>query len=400
MLTIQRLKMLVTAASLMFLFHPAMAEERSSTKTPPVLPRVHAAMEQQVQDEEVAGAVTIVVSPDRILSLDAVGEADREKHLPMRADSIFWIASMTKPVTGLAISKLQEQGKLQLHDPVEKYIPEFKNIKNEQGEPVQITLLQMLTHTSGLRDVDRKKSQGIKTLKDLVPLVTSMTVKSPPGSKWEYNQAGINMAGRIVEVVSGMPFDEYLHKEFFQPLKMVDTTFYLTEEQLPRLAQIYCRTEDGKLVLEQERTLASMGLDPSTRDRLPLANGGLFSTAPDYAKLCQMLLNEGELNGRRYLKPETVKQFRTIQTAPEIVTGFTPGNGWGVGCCVLRTPQGLTESLSPGTFGHGGAFGTQVWIDPVRKQAWVLMVQRSNFKNSDASVVRDAFQDALFPERP
>jgi len=387
---------LLTTSSALFAAEPA-----STIKVPDAanFARVHEQMQHFVDQQEIAGGVTLVVTPDRVLSLDAVGNADRDEHQPMRDDALFWIASMTKLFTGVAILQLQEQGKLQLNDAVSKYLPEFKDLKNGDGKPVEITILQMLTHTSGLQNIDAKKAGHVTALQGFVPLIVALPVKFVPGSKWEYNQSGINMAGRIVEVVSGKTFDAYLSEQFFGPLEMKDTTFYPTAEQRARMARIYRRSDEGTLEAEPEEILSRYGIDVTRNDRAPLPNAGLFSTASDYGRFCQMLLNHGEWNGHRFLQPESVKLFRTIQTAPEIVTGFTPGNGWGVGCCVIRTPQGMNENLSPGTFGHGGAFGTQAWMDPERKLAWVLMVQRSNFKNSDASPVRQGFQDALFPKQ-
>ena len=188
-----------------------------------------------------------------------------------------------------------------------------------------------------------------------------------------------------------MPFDQFVERRLFGPLGMKDTTFYLTEEQLPRLATSYRRTDKGELEATEISIL--YGKAPTSRDRFPAANGGLFSTAPDYARFCQMILNGGELDGRRYLKPESVKLMTTVQTG-DLKTGFTPGNGWGLGWCVVREPQGVTAMLSPGTFGHGGAYGTQAWIDPVKKRIYILMIQRADFPNSDASDVRRAFQEA------
>lgn len=357
-------------------------------------PQIQERIQEQIRNNEIAGAVTMVVTPDKVLHLQATGHADREQQRPMETDSIFWIASMTKPIIGLAICKLQEEGKLDLNDPVSKHLPEFHNLKDANGEPVEITILQILTHTSGLQDVGRQKAAGITTLKELTPVIASAPVKFPPGSKWEYNQAGINTAGRIIEVLSGKTLDDYLAETFFNPLGMKDTAFFLSESQLQRLATTYQRDKVGTLHAAPD-ALKSRGFDPATRDRPPLANGGLFSTAPDYGRLVQMLLNDGELDGQRYLKPESVQLFRTIQTGPDIKTGFTPGNAWGVGCCIVKEPQGITRHLSPGTFGHGGAFGTQAWIDPVKKQGLILMVQRANFPNADASPVREAFQNAV-----
>ena len=135
------------------------------------------------------------------------------------------------------------------------------------------------------------------------------------------------------------------------------------------------------------------GKPPTSRDRFPAANGGLFSTALDYARFCRMILDGGELDGRRYVRPESVALMTSVQSG-ELRTGFTPGNGWGLGWCVTREPQGITAMLSPGTFGHGGAYGTQAWLDPVKGRAYVLMIQRADYPNSDGSEVRRAFQDA------
>ena len=219
--------------------------------------------------------------------------------------------------------------------------------------------------------------------------------RSPSSSSrarsWTYCQSGINTAGRIVEVVSGVPFDRFVERRLFGPLGMKDTTFYLSEEQLPRLATSYRRTDKGQL--EATKVGLLYGKAPTSRDRFPAANGGLFSTAPDYARFCRMILNAGELDGRRYLKPESIALMTTVQTG-DLKTGFTGGNGWGLGWCVVREPQGVTAMLSPGTFGHGGAYGTQAWIDPVKKRIYVLMIQRADYPNSDASNVRRAFQEA------
>jgi CubicO group peptidase (beta-lactamase class C family) len=170
---------------------------------------------------------------------------------------------------------------------------------------------------------------------------------------------------------------------------MKDTTFYLREEQLPRLAKSYSRTKEG--TLEEAENFILHGLPPTSRERFPAANGGLFSTAPDYLRFCQMVLNGGELDGRRYLRAESVKYMTSVLTG-DLETGFTPGNGWGLGWCVVRQPQGATAALSAGSYGHGGAYGTQAWIDPVDKKIYLLMVQRANFPNADASEPRQTLQ--------
>ncbi|MDE2509325.1 MAG: beta-lactamase family protein [Planctomycetota bacterium] len=352
---------------------------------------INAGLRRFVDDKQVAGAVALVATPDKIIHLDAVGHADIAAAKPMRTDSIFWIASMTKPITGTSILMLQDEGKLSVDDLVAKHIPAFKNLKTADGKPARITIRHLLTHTSGLSDLPFASTRGLTKLEDLVPLIVARPVKFEPGSKWEYCQSAINTAGRIVEVASGLPFDTFLERRLFSPLGMKDTTFYPTAAQIERLATTYRRTPEGNLA-PLERSLVNRA-HPEVRDRFPAANGGLFSTASDYSRFCRMILGDGAFEGKRYLKPESVRLMTTLQTG-DIKTGFTPGNGWGLGWCVVRSPQGVTAALSPGSFGHGGAFGTQAWIDPTAKRIYILMVQRADFPNSDASDVRRDFQAA------
>ena len=354
--------------------------------------RVAEAMKPFVERKEVAGVVTLVVGRGQVLDAQSVGQADVANGTPMRPDTIFWIASMTKPVTGTAIMMLQDEGKLSVEDAVGKYVPELKDLKTKEGKPANLTLRHLLTHTSGMGEATGDQSRKAEKLANLIPVYAGQPVKFEPGSKWEYCQSGINTLGRIVEVVSGKPFEVFLQERLFGPLGMKDTTFYLSDAQLSRLAKSYERTADGQL--KEKPVFILDGHAPNSRQRYPAANGGLFSTAPDYGRFCQMILNQGTFDGRQYLRPETVKQMCSLQTPESIRTGFTEGNGWGFGWCVVRRPQGVTEKLSPGTFGHGGAYGTQAWIDPVKGVAYVLMTQRSNFPNSDNSDLRKAFQQA------
>ena len=358
---------------------------------PPVIPAVETAMKKAIAAKEIAGSVTLVADAGEILHLAANGSSDLEKNTPMAEDAIFWIASMTKPVTGTAVMMMQEAGKLSVDDPVSKYLPEFKGLKDADGKPVEVTIKQCLTHSAGLSEVSAAEAGDIATLEDLMPLIIAKPVQFEPGSKWQYCQTSINTAARIVEVVSGESFPDFLEKHLFGPLGMKDTTFYPNDAQIKRIATSYARTDAGEL---EKAELMFLGNKPvSSRDRYPRANGGLFSTAADYAKFARMILNGGELDGRRYLKEASVKQMTTVQSG-DLVTGFTPGNGWGLGWCVTREPQGVSAALSPGSFGHGGAYGTQVWIDPEKERVYLLMVQRANFPNSDASDVRKAFQEA------
>ena len=359
--------------------------------TLPEIDAITKRMEAFVKSGQIVGAVTLVEGPEHTVHLSSVGMADIETRRPMKEDTVFWVASMTKPITGTAVMMMQEAGLLSVQDPVSKYLPEFRNLKDADGKEISITIQQCLTHSSGLSEVTPQECAKIKTLAGLMPVIVSKPVKFPPGSKWEYCQTSINTAARIVEVVSGKSFPEFLQERLFDPLGMKDTTFYPTENLLGRMASSYRRTGDGAW---EKVGISLLGGKPlSDRTRYPMANGGLFSTAGDYAKFARMILKGGELDGRRYLKPESVKQMTTVQSG-DLQTGFTPGNGWGLGWCVIREPQGVSATLSPGTFGHGGMFGTQAWIDPVKKRAHILMVQRADFPNSDASDVRKGFHEA------
>lgn len=352
------------------------------------LDSIPARMHDVIVANEVPGAVTVVATRDSVLRMDAQGWADPEHKSFMRVDSIFWIASMSKPITATAV--LMEEGKLSLDDPISKYIPELGGLKTADGKTQRITLRHLLTHTSGMGEATDEEAKAARSLADLVPAFASKPLAFEPGSQWKYCQSGILTLGRIVEIVSGVPFEVFLRKRIFEPLGMKDTTFYLSEDQMPRWA-IPAKRE-GEQLLPAEIGLL-YGHPPTWRDHYPASNGGLFSTASDYTRFAQMLLNGGVLDGRRYLTAESVRMMSTVQTG-DLVTGFTPGNGWGLGVCIVRQPQGVTEMLSPGTFGHGGAYGTQVWIDMKRGVALIMMVQRSNFKNGDDSPARLTFQKA------
>ncbi|MCC7375581.1 MAG: beta-lactamase family protein [Verrucomicrobiales bacterium] len=370
----------------------------SSSARDPRLPGIGAAMESMVQNNEIAGAVTMVVGPRWVQHLETTGFADIAAQRPMKKDTLFWIASMTKPITGTAVLMLQDDGKLQVSDLVEKYLPEFADLKTPSGQPARLTIAQLLNHTSGLGEATGPAAQQARTLADLVPIWLAAPMQFEPGTQWRYTQSGINAAGRIVEVVSGMTFDQFLKKRLFEPLGMKHTTFYLSDSDKSRLVTAYAKNKDTG-ALESVPPRPEFG--PS--DRPPQGNGGLYSTAPDYARFCQMLLNHGTYRGRRYLSAEAMRYLTTSQTG-NLPTGFfqseTYGRlghhySWGLGTCILMSPHGgVAESLSRGTFGHGGAWGTQAWIDPVRGVAYILMVQRSNFPNSDASEVRRVFQNA------
>jgi CubicO group peptidase (beta-lactamase class C family) len=363
----------------------------------PSQPSVRSALQTFVDAQDISGAVVVVAARDKLLEVDSLGLADMAKKAPMEPDSLFWIASMTKPVTAVAVLMLQDEGKLNVTDQVEKYIPEFAVLKTPSGQLAHLTIQQLLTHTSGLGESDKAAIQNAHSLRDLVPLYLASPMQYEPGDHWKYTQSGINVAARIVEVTSGLPFDEFVKKHILKPLGMKNTTFYPTKKQRSHLVTPYNKSkETGALGVAPPETDFGMKGEP------PFGNGGLFSTALDYARFCQMLLGEGNFKGKRYLSPASYQLLTTVHTG-ELSTGFLQtaeygshgmNYGWGIGVTILKTPHaGVAAMLSPGTFGHGGAWGTQAWIDPVRGLAYILMVQRPGI-NGDASNIRQAFQQA------
>jgi CubicO group peptidase (beta-lactamase class C family) len=334
--------------------------------------------------------VTLVADRQRIEHLSALGQRDLDNDLPMRTDTIFWVASMTKLMTASAVMMLQEEGKLSIDDPVSKYIPEFAELKTPSGKLANLTLRQLLTHTSGLAEAPKDVTQQARTLADLIPSYLQKPTKFEPGTKWDYCQSGINTLGRIIEIVSGKSYEDFIHERILDPLAMKDATFFPTQQQIGRMAVPYAM-KDGAL---KPATISLLPGPVGDRSHYAAANGGLFCTAPEYCRFCQMLLNGGTLDGREYLRPESIDEMTTIQTDDIPKVGFIPGSAWGLGFGIVRQPVGMTAMLSPGTFGHGGAYGTQVWMDPVKGRIYILMLERADMPNSDDSIYGKAFQQA------
>jgi CubicO group peptidase (beta-lactamase class C family) len=370
------------------------------------LARIRPAMQQYVEKHIIAGAVTVVGTSKGISSLETVGKLRLDADTPMPKDALFRIASMTKPITAVGIMILADAGKLSVDDPVEKHLPEFKGqmlvekrtadrlILKKPARP--ITLRDLLTHTSGLPgyppglgDLYRKRD---RTLAESVLVVSQRPLEFEPGSRWAYCNSGIDTLGRVIEVVSGQSYEDFLTKRIFEPLGMKDTTFHPSKAQLERLAGLY-NVKDGKLVPVPRPIIG-----PAARHPIPA--GGLYSTGADQARFYQMMLNGGSLDGKRILAAASVEAMTKAQTG-ELKAGFTPGMAHGLGFAVVRQPQGVTGMLSPGSFGHGGAFGTQAWADPKRGLFMILLIQRSGLPNSDASDMRRDFQrlaaDAVKP---
>lgn len=370
------------------------------------LKRASQALQPFIEKKAISGGVTLVATREGIAHLQAIGLADVDAKRPMQRDNVFWIASMTKPITATAVMILQDRGKLSVDDPVAKYFPSFKTMTvrgsgkgKDQTKPTPatraITLRDLMTHTSGVNR-PRRQPQANPSLLQKAQSMGEAPLNFQPGSQWKYS-GGLDVCGAIVEKVSGMAFDTFLEKEIFAPLGMKDTTFYPNAEQRKRLATLYRPVVEGKgdarrYVGFEKATPGFVSYDPKQK-KAPGPSGGLASTANDLAQFYRMVLRGGELDGKRILSEQAVKQMTTVHTG-ELTTGFTPGNGWGLGWCVVRQPQGVTKMLSPGTYGHGGAFGTQGWVDPKRGVIYVLLIQRTGYGNSDASSIRGAFQQA------
>jgi CubicO group peptidase (beta-lactamase class C family) len=364
------------------------------------LAAIRGRMQVFVDQGDVAGVVTVVGRKDAVLHHEAVGYQDLENRRPMAKDSIFRIASMTKPITAIGVMMLAEEGKLSVEDPVEKYLPEFRGqmlVVGRSKDAVmlakparQITIKDLLTHTSGLpgglppglADLYGKRNH---TLSEGVIAFSQRPLDFEPGTKWAYCNAGIDTLGRIIEVLSGDSYEAFLSKRIFEPLGMADTTFYPTPDQLGRTALTYAK-KDGRLAATTQGFLG-----PPKGARYPVPAGGLYSTGGDLAKLYQAMLNGGSLGSVRLLKPETVATMTKLQTGA-LECGFVKGMGFGYGWGVVREPQGVTAMLSPGSYGHGGAYGTQAWLDPKKVVFAVLLIQLTGSTWGDASPLRQELQ--------
>jgi CubicO group peptidase (beta-lactamase class C family) len=381
---------------------PAIAPAQQPVAHPDKLKAIAPAMQKFVDDGDLSGAVTVVGRKDGIVSYEAVGQRDIATKSPMAKDTLFRIASMTKPITALGIMILADEGKLSPDDDVAKHLPEFANqmLFSERGKDGTVTLKKptrpiklrdLLTHTSGVanyptgvNDVYTKRN---RTLAETTLAVALQPLTFEPGTKWSYSNPGIDTLGRVIEVLSGESYENFLKKRIFDPLEMKDTTFYPNKQQRERIALTYFKGRDNKLTQSPDTLLAT----PETAKH-PVPAGGLCSTGEDLAKLYQMMLNKGQLNGKRIVSEKAVAEMTKVQTG-EIKTGFVDGMSFGYGWAVVREPKGVTAKLSAGTFGHGGAFGTQGWVDPAQDLFVVLLIQRTGLANADASIMRQTLQE-------
>ncbi len=361
-------------------------------------------LQEYVDKNIVAGAVVAFGSHQGLLGIEVAGLQNREQKLPMRPNAMFRIASMTKPITALAIMLLVDEGKVAVEDPVEKYLPEFKGQMLLSGRDKDgtvtlkkpsrpITVRDLLTHTSGLpggfpEGITDLYFRRQLTLGEAVAISSQRPLDFEPGTKWAYCNAGIDTLGHIVEVASEMSFEDFLTHRIFAPLGMVDTTFYPDDEQLSRLAGLY-DVKAGQL-----EHVGYQLLGPARTAKHPIPAGGLYSTAEDLARLYQMMLLRGAIGELRIVSEKSVAEMTRNQTG-ELAAGFTPNVGMGFGWQVTRQPQGVHAMLSSGTYGHGGAFGTQGWIDPGKDLFVILLIQRAGMMNGDASDIRRDVQQLI-----
>jgi CubicO group peptidase (beta-lactamase class C family) len=369
------------------------------------LQRISNLLQGYVDRSDLAGMIATVARQGKTVYYEKFGWADKETSTPMQDDTIFMIASMTKPITAVAIMMLYEEGHFNLNTPVWKFIPAFKDTKvcagvNEDGSLIladlerEITFRHLFTHTSGLSygwnpndPVDREYQKAQKTLEEarqsmtlaaLVEGLAQMPLAFQPGSHWRYSMS-IDVLGRLVEIISGMPFDQFLAERVFKPLGMTDTAFNVPAEKMGRVATVYGHPEPEKGLQPIQRIRPAS--EPPT---FIMPGGGLVSTISDYARFCQMLVNGGELDGKRLLSPKTVALF-SINHTPEAALpyGFAEndlyhaGYGYSLGTRVLMDVSKMGAYGSVGEFGWDGAFATYFWVDPVEKLYGLIMLQHS-----------------------
>jgi len=342
------------------------------------------AMQPFVDQQTMAGAVLLVATKDKVLALNAIGYADLAAKKPMQTDSVFWIASMTKPFTATSLMMLVDEGKLSLNDPVDKYLPEFKDLKviagGDAANPVlkqsqrPMLVRDLLCHTSGLQVRESNETRE-KPLRERVREYPTFPLKFEPEADYQYSNSGMNTAGAIVEVVSGMRYEAFLDQRILKPLGMNETTFWPSEEEVKRLAKTY-KIRKGSNTLEESSLGAVMSLPLSSHKRSPGPAGGLFSTATDLTKFCQMFLNGGVYEGKRYLSQEAFKQMTTNETQ---MNKHSYGFGWAM--------------IDKG-FGHGGAYKTSMDIYPDLGLISIFLVQQASEWPNGAKNVLPTFQDA------
>ena len=364
-----------TLISLFIISSPVVAQKQNVSKfgiDQERLARIRVRLKSFVEQGSIAGAVTLIARRSTVVSLEAVGYQDLESKKPMRMDTIFDIRSVTKPVTAIGIMILMEEGRLALNDPVEKYLPDFAAVRKTDYQP--ITIHHLLTHTAALPLYRLPESQELpikrnRTLADYVTLLSKQEPEFEPGTQFKYSSGGFAILGRIIEVVSGQPYEQFIKQRIFVPLGMKDSFFFIPAEKQSRVASIY-RLQDGKLSKWEE-------LEAYARNaKYPGPEFGMYSTASDLASLCQMMLDGGTFKGRRILSKMSVALMTENHTL-NIKSAIThlpayQGLGWGL----TGDPMNDFPLTSPGSFGHNGAFNAIIWIDPNKGLVRIFLTHR------------------------
>ena len=355
------------------------------------LGRIAPAMQRYIDDGLVAGTVTLVARRGHIVHLEARGYRDVDSKSPMTTDTIFRQASMTKPIASVALMMLWEEGKVGLPDPVTEYLPEFANVQvsttgDASGatgslEPPRspMTIRQLLTHTAGLANryignstfviEHTRKPPPLDTLDKWVKRLAELPLNYHPGTQWQYSSA-TDVVARLVEVISGKSFDEFLRQRIFEPLDMMDTSHYLDRSKAGRLASGYRPGEEGQIVLADPGSIESQLVSGSKT--LFRGATGLLSTAEDYVRFQQMMLNGGELDGTRLLGRKTVELMLANHTGGMF---DRPGQGFGLGYAIVLDRGAAGTPQTEGTGYWGGAHGTRFWVDREEELIGILMIQ-------------------------
>jgi CubicO group peptidase (beta-lactamase class C family) len=357
-----------------------------------IIGKIPERMRHFVDDKTVAGVVTLVARGNDIVEFDAQGMADIEANRPMRKDTIFQIMSMTKPVTAISIMMLAEEGKLSVRDPVEQYLPEFKNLRvaaNTGPDAARlsvpehaITIRDLLTHTAGMTDAapasiaDYQHSMAVP-LDEVVRQLAKERLLFQPGTAWSYSSAGIEILGRIIEVCSGQKYEDFINQRILRPLGMKDSFFFPPADKIDRIAMVYVG-KDGSLARAPGSIL---GGDPSQYRKGSVFSApgwGLYSTAEDLLHLYRMMLNGGVYEGQQYLSPFSVHLITEPHTSEIEPKGWMRGSDYGLAWEVVTDPMGELAGHTIGSYGHGGAFGTQGWIDPNHQLISIMLIQRAD----------------------
>ncbi len=369
------------------------------------LKRLDASMAQAVADGRVAGVTTLLARHGRTVEFATYGKSSLATGKPMAQDAIFRIYSMTKPMTGVAMMILFEEGKWRLDDPVTRFIPEFKDLKVYTGmaadgtittEPMKRppTMREIMSHTAGFgyglgdtHPVDKlyreKHVLASNGLKAMIDATAQIPLKFQPGTSWEYSSAA-DIQGYLVEKLSGEPLGQFLQAHIFGPLKMTDTAFTVSPAKVPRLAAAYYTQRPDGPILEVPLHGGRGAQDFTQTPPMESGGGGLTSTATDYARFAQMILNKGELDGARILAPATVELMATnviprdvlVKSNGTTAARFTEAVGFGLDFMVVKDPRAAGSLVGPGTLSWGGAAGTWFWIDPANDLIFVGMIQR------------------------